>query len=388
MSFRHRFTLFLLPFLVCFFCSAVFASTVKISSIQELRAALAQAAPGVTIKISPGSYTKGISLKNVHGTAENPVVIMGECSYIKLSHLVFEGFSQNGVNIDDGGRVATPSHHIVLENITIREVGPKGNVDALKMSGVNHFIVRDCQFEGWGGSAIDLVGCHNGLIEGCRFVGTEGFRNANGVQIKGGSRYILVQSSHFLNAGERAVNLGGSTGLKYFRPAVMGFEAKDIRIAGNYFSGGEAHIAWVTSLDSYVYRNLFYLPEKWVGRILQETKNPSFISCRDGIFEQNMVVTDSRVKSFINAGRGTKPDSFVFRGNAWHRDGGGRKPSLPSREIDGIYDLDPKLAVSAEGEFEVTGDDERLQEVGPWHYTPWDEAADFEDVNIPPVRGL
>ena len=44
-----------------------------------------------------------------------------------------------------------------------------GNNDALKMSGVDHFVVRNPHAEGWGGSAVDLVGCHFGVIEQSRF---------------------------------------------------------------------------------------------------------------------------------------------------------------------------------------------------------------------------
>ena len=59
--------------------------------------------------------------------------------------------------------------------MTILETGPKGNHDALKMSGVDHFTVRKCHFEAWGGSGIDMVGCHHGVVEDCTFVGREGF---------------------------------------------------------------------------------------------------------------------------------------------------------------------------------------------------------------------
>ncbi|MDY0270739.1 right-handed parallel beta-helix repeat-containing protein [Trichloromonas sp.] len=377
-----------------------------VSSHAELKKALAQVVPGTTIEVAPGMYAGGIYLDNVHGAVEAPIVITGVdpnnppvftsrgegaklsgCSYIRLSHLVFQGTSQNGINIDDGGKAESPSHHLLLEHLEVRNIGPKGNADALKISGTRHFVVRDCRFENWGGSAIDLVGCQNGLIEGCQLLGGgEGYRNANGIQIKGGSRFILVQNSLFRNAGERIVNLGGMTGLQYFRPKVEDFEAKDITLAGNTFIGGEAQVAWVTAQNSHVHHNLFFLPTKWIGRILQETQDQRFKPSGKGLFENNMVVMDARVGSVpFNVGRGTDPDSFVFRGNAWFRPDSSRKPTLPTAESDGIYDLDPMILDLGKGPLAANTADPRIRQVGPWDYRPWKPAGDFADVAVPPV---
>lgn len=367
----------------------------------ELKVALKQLQPGTLIEVAPGHYNRGFYLKNVHGTPERPIVIraadpvtppafkgLGEgvklsnCSYIKLSNLVFTGFPTNGVNIDDGGNVATPSHHIILQNLVVREIGPKGNHDAIKMSGVRHFVVRGCRLEKWGGSGLDLVGCQNGLVEDCRFIGGADFRSANGVQIKGGSRNILVQTSIFRNIRDRVVNIGGMTGLKYFRPAVMGYEASDITVAGNTFVGGEAQIAWVTSRNSHVHHNLIYRPEKWVGRILQETKDPQFAPCQKGLFENNLVVTNHRVRSVFNIGRGTEPGSFVFRSNAWFRQDGDSKPNLPTPETGGIYGLDPMLVDSGEAGYVAGSAEPRLRQAGPWAYEPLVLDAEFGDVDL------
>ncbi|MBB5346972.1 right-handed parallel beta-helix repeat-containing protein [Desulfoprunum benzoelyticum] len=394
--------------LVLFFwstlCALASPQTITVTNHEELKKALFQIVPGTTILIASGVYSKGFYLEAIHGTAAAPIVISGtdpenppvftgfgegaklsNCSYVKLSNLIFQGFPKNGINIDDGGNVETPSHHLLLENLEIRNIGPKGNADALKLSGVQHFVVRDCRIASWGGSAIDLVGCQNGLIEKCRLLGGKGFRNANGIQIKGGSRFILVQTSLFRNAGERAINLGGSTGLQYFRPAITDYEARDVTIAGNTFIGGEAHVAWVTAQDSQVHHNLFFLPGKWIGRILQETKDQRFKPSGNGFFANNMVVTDERVGTMFNVGRGTDPDSFIFRDNAWFRSDSSRKPILPTSEKDGMYDLDPMIADQGEGPLTPGSTDPRIKQVGPWEYAPWQMKQDFGDVMVPPV---
>ncbi|MHC4302161.1 MAG: right-handed parallel beta-helix repeat-containing protein [Planctomycetota bacterium] len=64
------------------------------------------------------------------------------------------------------------------------------------MSGVDHFVVRRCHFEGWGGSGIDMVGCHNGTVEDCTFTGRRGFSQSNGVQLKGGTEDVSAQGRH------------------------------------------------------------------------------------------------------------------------------------------------------------------------------------------------
>jgi len=49
-------------------------------------------------------------------------------------------------------------------------------------------------------------------------VGREGASNGSGVQAKGGTSEVVIQACTFLGAGQRAINVGGSTGLEFFRP--------------------------------------------------------------------------------------------------------------------------------------------------------------------------
>jgi hypothetical protein len=79
--------------------------------------------------------------------------------------------------------------------------------------------------------------------------------SGNAVQTKGGSLNIEIGRNLMTDAGERAVNMGGLTGLQYFRPALSAsspnYEAKDIRVIANVIIGGTtrsgssvASIAW------------------------------------------------------------------------------------------------------------------------------------------------
>jgi len=332
------------------------AHEIPIANSAELRAAVGNLTPGTTLQLKPGVYQGSLYLRNVAGTAAAPVVIQGaepnnppvfkgggqaihlsDCSYLTLRNIRAEGFPGNGINVDDGGSFDTPAHHIVFENVAILETGPKGNHDALKMSGVDHFSIRKCHFEAWGGSGIDMVGCHHGVVEDCTFAGREGFSQDNAVQLKGGTEDVLVQCCLFRKAGQRSINLGGNTGLKFFRPNVQDYEAKNITVAGNRFEGCMAPIAWVTADGGHVHHNTIVLPDRWVLRILQETGDPQFKPCHSGVFEDNLVIYDSRVQTFVNVGPRTAPETFVFRHNVWCDTGSGRKPSLPVAEENGVY---------------------------------------------------
>ena len=343
--------------LISILASGLHGQEVRVSDSAELRTVLRHVSPGLKVLLNPGVYEGGLYLSEVNGTQNAPVVIQGaepnappvfrdgggqafhfaDCSHFILRNIRVEGFPGNGINIDDGGTFETPAHDVVLESITIAGIGPVGNYDGLKMSGVDCFRVRNCHFEGWGGSGIDMVGCHHGVVEDCSFVGREGFSQSNAIQLKGGTEDVLVQCCLFQNAGQRSINLGGSTGLEFFRPEVRDYEARRITIAGNRFEGSISPVAWVTADGGRVHYNTIVLPDKWVLRILQETTDPQFQPCHGGIFENNLVFYDSRVQVFVNVGPGTAAETFVFRHNAWCGMEGERKPSLPVAEEGGVY---------------------------------------------------
>jgi hypothetical protein len=356
------------------------AAAGRVKDSAQLRAAVAKAQPGSVITLQAGTYEPGLRVVGLAGTQRRPIVIEGddavfrggscaihlvECRYVTLRRLTVEGCSGNGINIDDGGSTDTPSHHIVLEGITVLDTGPKGNHDGIKLSGVEDFVVRGCRIAGWGGSAIDMVGCHRGVVDDCTFEGKQGFSQSNGVQMKGGSRKILVHGCFFRNAGQRSINLGGSTGLKYFRPQDARFEAEEVTVAGNRFTGSDAFIAFVNASGARVHHNTMHAPNKWVLRILQETTNERFPPCREGVFEHNLIVCDHRVRTAVNVGPGTAPKTFVFRGNAWF---GAAPPRLPAEETGGVYGIDPHLADAGTPKMRATSKDQRLRTMGARAY--------------------
>jgi hypothetical protein len=273
------------------------------------------------------------------------------------------------VNIDDGGTAETPAHHVVLHGLRVADVGPDGNHDGIKLSGLVDFRVEDCHVERWGrgGSAVDMVGCQRGVIEGCTFRHAPGLGGGSGVQAKGATRDVTIRRNRFEHAGSRAVNAGGSTGLEFFRPPLATWkgprwEAKDLRIEGNTFLGGDTPVAFV-GVDGAVFRfNTVHVPGRWAMRILQETRAEGFVACRGGEVTDNVFVfrSDRWSEGGVNVGSGTEPATFRFERNVWWcADAPERTKALvrlPSPERDGVYGKDPRLVDPDHGDLRLRPD--------------------------------
>lgn len=345
--------------------------TVTVNSRDELVQAIRDARPGTAILIAPGTYRGGLQFAGITGAKDRPVVLaaadpdnppvfkggasclhLTDPAFVELRDLVLTGATVNGLNIDDGGSYGTPARHVVLHNLRVRDIGPEGNRDGIKLSGVDDFVVRNCTIERWGsgGSGIDMVGCHRGVIAASTFR-HRGDNAANGVQTKGGSSEITIQWCRFENAGGRGVNIGGSTGRKYFRPKPEGFEARDITVEDCTFIGSMAPACFVGVDGAVVRYNTIYRPGRWIVRILQESQGAEFVPCQNGSFEHNLVVFRAdELRTAVNVGGGTAPQTFKFSNNAWYcldeprRSG---RLSLPVEETDGRYGLDPQFVDEA-----------------------------------------
>ncbi|NOY90085.1 MAG: hypothetical protein GXP55_02665, partial [Deltaproteobacteria bacterium] len=342
----------------------------------SIRSAAAVATPGTRILVAAGSYGS-FYLENLQGEPGRPIAIVadgdvtldaaGSGTVVRMSdpaYLVFEGFTlanagEHGMNIDDGGSYDSPAHHLVLRNITVPGAGSGGNNDCLKMSGVDDFWVLGADISACNrGEAIDMVGCHRGVIAGNHFHDVVG----NGVQAKGGSADTLIHGNLFSDIPGRAVNAGGSTGLPYFRPMDAPYEAANIRVIANVFervgADSGAPVAYVGCDACSFANNTIIEPLTWVARILQESTDARFVPSREGLFVNNLVVLDTSViRTFVNVGGNTAPETFVFANNLWFatdRGAGWGGPTysdgLPP-EMDSVLQMDPLLVDRAGGDY-------------------------------------
>lgn len=326
----------------------------------DVTAAAKAATPGDTIFIHAGTYPGNQILGNLQGTAKAWIYIIAEkqgsvwfeggtsawrgtdVAYLHIEGMGFAKQTGNGVNFDDGSTYNSPAHHIVFRHCIFKDMAASGNNDLLKLSGVDEVTIQHCTFINGakGGSGIDMVGCHKGLISQCHFENL----GANAVQMKGGSNHIKVERSVFIHAGSRAINLGGSTGEAFFRPANATWEAADLIVDNNYFSGSDVPVAFVGCIRSSVINNTICHPERWVIRILQENKDTlRFAKCADNTFSNNKICINSQVRTVCSIGPGTAPESFTFSGNQWthNSDSTWQGPQLPVSESGGTVSYNP-----------------------------------------------
>lgn len=350
-----------------------------------LEFAVKKATPGTAVRMLPGTYKRRDNITDVQGTASAPIWVGGipgqprpileggsegihltKVSYLVLENIEIRNTKNNGINSDDGGEYNNDkaTQYVVFRNLHIHDVGGTGNQDCLKLSGLRHYYVLDSLFEKCGGkssgSGVDHVGCHHGLIA------RNTFRNLNGnaVQNKGGSTDIEIRWNKMMNSGERAVNMGGSTGFAYFRPPLSksstNAEARNIRVIANLIQGSNAPVAFVGCVDCLAANNTIVDPKTWVLRILQETKTSNgytFAPASKGRFINNLIYFKrSQIRTYMNIGANTEPKTFTLSNNLWfaYDDASRSKPSgLPVAEANGLYGKNPEFVDGGKGDYQL-----------------------------------
>ena len=333
---------------------------VEVASDEELSKALARLEAGTTLRIAPGRYRGGLAVRGVArlvvegADPERPPEFVGgtnawqfsRCDELVVRHILCRGQTGNGLNIDDGGEMQRPVRAVRIEKVTVFETGPRGNFDGIKCSGLTDLVIEDCRIEGWGGQAIDFVGCRDAVIRRCRITGRDGFSQATGPQFKGGSENVVIEDCMLVNAGQRPIQAGGSTGVDYFRPPGAKFEARRITIRRNVIVGGDCATAF-TGVDGAVFEgNVIVNPSHWVFRMLQETRLEGFPPCRNVVVRGNvMVFRRAGLRTEINIGDGTAPESFRFERNWWFAEDDPKRsrPVLPGTEVGDVHGEDPQL---------------------------------------------
>jgi hypothetical protein len=350
--------------------------------------AVENAAAGTAIRIHEGTYPGGTVVRQLAGTRSRPIWIGGapgehrpvieggdeglyldRVRYLVAHDLVIRNAKHNGINAADGGNFADPdaTRHIIFRDIEIRDIGGSGNHDCLKLSGVDDYMVTRSVFErcgagGTAGSGIDQVGCHNGEVTGNYFASMGG----NAIQAKGGSENIRIHGNTIVDGGYRAVNIGGSTARKYFRPPLsrdaVNVEASNIRVTANVIVGAGVPFAFVGAVKSTAANNTIIEPGHWLIAILQATTSSEDFDF--GASGNNRVANNlffyarSALSEPIHIGDHTKPDSFEFAGNLWfaHDDVERSRPALPVAEAGGVAGRDPGFRDLNSGDYRLRED--------------------------------
>jgi hypothetical protein len=351
-------------------CSTFFAATLAsaadrvVATTAEFSSALAAAVPGDQILLRPGVYSGGHYRANLRQVAirsidiNNPAIFDGgsnaiqlsDAQQVNISDLEFRNQTDNGLNIDDGGSFNTPSTDITLRNITVRDIVTAGNRDGIKLSGVTGFLIEGVRVLNWGtgGSAVDMVGCHHGLVQNSLFRHTNPAHAGTTLQPKGGSKDITFRANRIelVGGAGRAIQAGGSTGTPFFRfiDGDSGYEANQIVAEGNVIVGGMSAFSWVNIDGGVFHHNFVHRPGNWVARILNENQGSEIVATQNGRFHDNRIVYNDVAGEFstaVNVGPETVPASYHFVGNRWFNlanpSAAGSTPVLPTSESNGVY---------------------------------------------------
>jgi len=334
-------------------------TVIEIVDDASLTKSLSNLQANITLRLHPGDYhgerhVAGVSHLTIEAIdpLRPPVFVAGRqalhfsrCDHLTLKNLKVVGQSINGINIDDGGQMDKPTTDVLIQRVEVIETGPNGNHDAIKLSGLKNVRIVECKISGWGGQAIDFVGCHQSQVQRCQIFGKKGFSQNSGIQCKGGSADITIENCYLKDAGPRPLNVGGSTDLDYFRPQGAKYEASRIVVQGNMINGGQCACAFVGVDQAKFIGNRINYPEKWIFRVLQENVADGFIPCRNVSIQDNFITFNREtIRTAVNIGPGTLPDSFSFQGNRWFAEDepSKSKPNLPVKEIQPTYGQDPR----------------------------------------------
>jgi hypothetical protein len=118
-------------------------------------------------------------------------------------------------------------------------------------------------------------------------------------------------------------------------------------------------VAFVGAVDCEFSQNTVIDPRLWILRILQETSSSppyTFAPCSNNTVANNLFYFNrSRLRTHLNIGANTLPDSFTFGSNLWyaHDNPAASAPALPSKEVGGVIGVNPQLVNPEAGDYSI-----------------------------------
>ncbi len=348
------------------------AADVYVSTMAAFKSAVNAATAGTRIFVAPGTYTGYIYSENLTGTAANPIKILAQdpknpptidatgqgngfyldnCKYMVIDGLNVQNASNNSVHVDH-------SYNMVLRNVNSHDVGGSGhtgNNDTFKIVTDHDFLFYGCTVSKWGtggGSGMDIDAAERGLVMKCNFSWPGLASNSggnNGFQAKMGSNNIGVYNSTFNNAGDRSLQMGGSSDLNLFGLGNVsyGYEAYQMAAMGNTIISGDASADYSVARDCAFEYNTLVNPRLRILRALNENPALGGVTAFN-TFSHNLISYGSVTEIFNNSGLpGVDFSKFTFDSNYWYKttNPAGSIPSVPLGGVlvNNVGGTDPQL---------------------------------------------
>lgn len=367
---------------------SVWATQHLVSPGQDWQQLAARMRPGDEIILMPGRH-RPATLNRLQGERDNPITIRGldpkrppviaasryglvlhQPQHVVIENIVITGATIAGLVVDDLDPTAEPNSHepapptprkpwranLVIRNVSVTNTGPQGKRHAIELSGLQDVRIHDVHIEGWGGSGLELIGCHGVSVESCRFIALNDYSQLHAIQVRAGSERVNITQCHFQGIAEAVVVLGGLSQLREFRPEIpldadsrSHYEARHIQLQRCTFLGGACPIVLAHCDDTLIRNSTFIRPRYAVLGTTPEPTDHRIAPARRATFGGNLVVWEpGDLRRLVAVAPNDDAQSFVFEQNLWWStepsERRARLGKLPgARQIEQITDLDPKL---------------------------------------------
>lgn len=357
-----------------------------------------RARPGDEIILLPGRH-RAASFDRLVGSPGAPIVIRGaskdkpaiisasldgirikEAAYLVIRDLQIIGGSASGIWISGPAvRSAAPSASIeaegaaeatagtapasrakdlLIENVAISKVGPRGQRHGLFVAGFADVRITNLRVEGWGGSAIELVACEDVVITRCAFRGVKDHSQYCGIRARAGCDRVGISESRFENAGDIALSIGGKSNPEEFIPELTHdsanasvAEAARVSLEQSVIIGSLCPIAFIHATDCLIRSSTIYRPTRCVMALLSQSPDVRIKASARNIFGNNLITWKAGdISHLTEVDETVDATAFILEPNLWWSDDTaeqrgklGALPGKPEQLQDQMFDVDPQF---------------------------------------------
>jgi len=304
----------------------------------------------------------------------------------KASYIIFDGFKfiggDRGYCIDgwDEGGNYNPCKGIVIRN----SIGDGKQDDFIKVTWADNILIENNEFFGCKDEQVDLIGTWGGIVRNNVFRDFPDPYGQTCLQVKGGSKDVIIEKNLFYNVKEKTVRLGSYTDDQYIRPlpgAPAKLEAMNLTLRNNIFYKCPGCIAVRSCHGAQIYNNTTWKRGSIWKEYILWAEAPG--ETKDVKIWNNIVVATNigkLVDHALDADQGFEGKNNIF----WDGDGSIGWGDIPSSRYMNTIQLDPLLKDPEKGDFHLLSESPA---VDAGVYLP-DLKEDYEGIPRPQGNGF